>query len=224
MEKLHVKNPIYPLLSILFSAVMLLGGLLISKEPLFAYLLLALVLFYLLFGYAKVLFRCLMIFLPLGALIGLLSFAVTQTLMTALQTSGRILLLGLCAVPLISTPPVHLTRSLTQIGCPRILTLGMLVAIRFVPVLIDEMKQILEAMKTRGVRLTMNISCFYRAFLIPLMMRIIGISEILSLSLETRGFDLKAKTATVYRPVRFRGRDAAFAAVASAMVVGMVIL
>ena len=169
------------------------------------------------------LLKCLLIFVPLGMLLGLLSFLIAGEQPAALQMAGRVLLMGLCAVPLVSLPPVNLTRSLTQLNCPRLLTLGMLVAVRFVPVLLKETLRILEAMKTRGVRLTLNPACFYRAFLIPFVMRLVGISEILSLSLETRGFDLQEKEATVYRPVRFTVRDAAFSAVTAALVVGMAV-
>lgn len=224
MEKLQVKKPMYPLVCIAFSAIVLLGGLLISKGPGFAYLLPAVCFVYVFFGYGRVLIKCLMIFIPLSLLIGLLSWPVTGNQTAALQTAGRILLMGLCAVPLVSLPPVNLTRCLTQLNCPRVLTLGMLVTVRFVPVLMGEMRRILEAMKTRGVRLTLNPSCFYRAFLIPLVMRLTGISEILALSLETRGFDMKEKAAAVYRPVRFTARDAVFSAVTAAIVLGMVVV
>lgn len=223
MERLQVKKPIYPLVCIAFAAIILLGGLLVSKRLVFAYLLAVLCLMYPCFGYGKVLLKCLTIFIPLSLLIGLLSWPIAGNRIAALQTTGRILLMGLCAVPMVSLPPVNLTRCLTQLNCPRILTLGMLVAVRFVPVLMTEMRRILEAMKTRGVRLTLNPACFYRAFLIPLVMRLTNISEILALSLETRGFDLKEKDATVYRPVRFTLRDAAFSAVTAALVVGMAV-
>ena len=223
MDGLQVKNPVYPLLCIAFAAIALLGGLLISKRPAFPCLLAAICLVYTFFGYGRVLLKCLLIFVPLGMLLGLLSFLIAGEQPAALQMAGRVLLMGLCAVPLVSLPPVNLTRSLTQLNCPRLLTLGMLVAVRFVPVLLKETLRILEAMKTRGVRLTLNPACFYRAFLIPFIMRLVGISEILSLSLETRGFDLQEKEATVYRPVRFTVRDAAFSAVTAALVVGMAV-
>jgi energy-coupling factor transporter transmembrane protein EcfT len=99
----------------------------------------------------------------------------------------------------------------------------MLVAIRFVPALAAETLRIREAMKTRGVRLTRSPSYVYRAFFIPFVMRLIGISDVLALSLETRGFDMEGKGATVFRSVRFRARDAAFCAVTAALVAGMIV-
>lgn len=224
MERLQVKKPIYPIVSIAFSIVVLLGGLMIFKEPSFAYLLGAICLVCLVFGYGKVLLKCLMIFIPLSALIGLLTWPASGSYIAALQMAGRILLMGLCAVPMVSLPPINLTRCMTQLKCPHILTLGMLVVVRFVPMLIGEMRRILEAMKTRGVRLTLNPTCFYRAFLIPLIMRLTNISEILALSLETRGFDIRNKNVVVYRPVYFTLRDAVFSGVTGALVVGMAVI
>jgi energy-coupling factor transporter transmembrane protein EcfT len=97
----------------------------------------------------------------------------------------------------------------------------MLVAIRFIPVVAAEMFRIREAMKTRGVRQTMHPSSLYRAFLVPLVMRLTGISDILSLSLETRCFDMEGKGATVFRRVRFGARDVVFCAVTVALIAGM---
>jgi energy-coupling factor transport system permease protein len=224
MEKLQVPNPVYPPLCFLFSVVALCGGLLNAKQEHFGCLLAAVCLVYPFFGYGRVLLKCLAVFIPLSAAVAMLSWLAARDGTAAAQMAGRVLLLGLCAVPLISMPPICLTRCLTQARCPRVLTLGMLVAIRFVPVLMGEMKRILEAMKTRGVRLTLNPSVFYRAFLVPLIMRLIGISEILSLSIETRGFSLSESTASIYRPVRFTARDGVFLAVTAALAACMAVV
>ncbi|GHU64899.1 hypothetical protein AGMMS49983_11640 [Clostridia bacterium] len=223
MDRFVVSRPIYPPLSILFSFVMLLLGLLISKRESFFFLLIAMALLYLCFGYGRILGKCLLVFVPLSLLVGFLSYLIARQEIAALQMTGRILLLGLCAVPTLSMPPSILTRSLAGLHCPRAITLGMLVAIRFFPILIAETKQILEAMRTRGVRVTMNPLVLYRAFLIPLTMRIVGISEILSLSIETRGFDLREGEQTIFRPVHFTSRDGIFCALMIACIVGAVV-
>jgi energy-coupling factor transport system permease protein len=224
IEKLLVKNPLYPLCCVAFSAAMLMGGLLISKRPSFALLLAAVCVVYVCFGYGLIFLRCMKIVLPVCLIVGAVTLLVRGApwdAAPALATAGRIFLLGLCAVPLISLPPVNLTRCLTQLKCPRALTIGMLVAIRFIPVVVAEMFRIREAMMTRGVRLTLNPSYVYRAFLIPFVMRLIGISDILALSLETRGFDMDGKDASVFRRVSFDARDAAFCAVTAALIAGM---
>jgi energy-coupling factor transport system permease protein len=218
MEKLQIKRPIYPPVCLGFATLMLLGGLLISKHDAFPYLLAALVVIYAVFGYGGTLLKCLIIFVPLCLFVGLLSWLVAGAETPALQMSGRILLMGLCAVPTISIPPALLTRSFARLRCPRALTIGILVVVRFFPILAAEMSRVFEAMKTRGVRMTLNPACVYRAFLIPLTIRLVGISDTLALSLETRAFDLKGENATIYRPVRFTARDGLFCVVSAATV------
>ena len=217
MESLYVSRPLYPLATLAFSTLALVGGLLIAKTALFAPALLALCLLYAGFGYGKVTLRCLAIFVPLGLVLGALSYLAFGEVTALFTNAGRVVLLGLCAVPLVSTPPVVLTRSLAVLRAPRALTLGILVAIRCIPVLLREMRQVREAMSTRGVRLGRDPRVLYRAFIIPLIMRIINISEILALSLETRAFDLHAQQLTIYHPVHFGPRDGAFCALALAL-------
>ena len=102
------------------------------------------------------------------------------------------------------------------------ITLGMLIAVRFLPVLGSEIARIREAMKTRGVRASLwNVRCFYRALVMPLMLRIINMSDTMALSLETRGFDLENREVSVYRPVRFFARDGVFAACIVILLVGL---
>ena len=68
----------------------------------------------------------------------------------------------------------------------------------FVPVLKGEIKRVREAMKTRGAGSILNPKIFYRAFLIPLVTRLVDISDTLALSIETRGFTLGKSKYTVY--------------------------
>ena len=208
MDSLQVKNPLYPLLSVLSSVIVLIGGLLLVRSSMFICLLLALTVLYALFGFVRVTMKSLLVFLPVSLVFALFSFVFNRDPAIALQMGGRILLVGLAAIPVLVLPQINLTRNLTQIRCPRLISLGMLIAVRFVPILAGEVSQIKMAMKTRGARAHLwNISCFYRAFLIPLLMRVISIADTLSLSLETRGFDLRSNAATVYQPIRFTLRD-----------------
>ena len=75
----------------------------------------------------------------------------------------------------------------------------MLIAMSFVPVLKGEIKRVREAMKTRGAGSILNPKIFYRAFLIPLVTRLVDISDTLALSVETRGFTLEKAKYTVYK-------------------------
>lgn len=210
-DAFRVKRPFYPLVGFAASVLLLVFGMLLSKS-LWIFVLVGLVLLiYIVFGLFKAVWKMTAATLAMGLIIGALAFLTNQNIAAFWQTVGRMLLLGVCAVPMVSVPPAQLTRCLNQFKCPRMLTLGMLVTIRFIPILIGEIKRIWEAMRVRGVRMAWyRPDCLYRAFFIPLMMRVIGISDTLSLSLETRGFDLAEKQATVYQPVHLCGRDIVF--------------
>lgn len=156
-----------------------------------------------------------------GLIIGGLSFLSNRSLDAFWQTLLRMILLGLCAVPMVSTSPCDLTRCLAKLKCPRVITLGMLVTLKFIPVLVGEIKQIWEAMKVRGANMNWyRPSCIYRAFIIPLVMRIIGISDTLSLSLETRAFTLDDSTSSVYKVIKIKARDFVFLACAIVICAG----
>ncbi len=224
MDRLQVENPIYPLLSLISSMLLLISGLIFVRQFYFPWLLLALCVLYGLFGFLKVLLRSMLFFIPVSLLFFLTSFLFQRNLTTAIQIGGRIMLVSLTALPVLVIPQIKLTRNLNQLRCPRVVTLGMLIAIRFVPVLAAEIRQVRAAMKTRGARMSFtSFSCLYRAFLIPLLMRLISISDTLSLSLETRGFSLSQKETSIYKPVSFTLRDACYACLTAGLIVTMIL-
>ncbi len=66
-------------------------------------------------------------------------------------------------------------------------------------------------MRSRGVNVWFYTpKTFCRAFLVPLIMRCVNISETLSLSVETRAFDTESKEAAVYKPIIFKTREFIF--------------
>ena len=52
-------------------------------------------------------------------------------------------------VRLVDLPPADLMRCMNQLHCPRIITLGMLVTLRFIPILVTEIRGIWESMTVR---------------------------------------------------------------------------
>ena len=66
-----------------------------------------------------------------------------------------------------------------------------------------EVKIIREAMRTRGANSIFAPAVLYRSFVIPLVLRLVNISDTLSLSVETRGFTFSKEPYTIYRPPRF---------------------
>ena len=103
-----------------------------------------------------------------------------------------------------------MTRALSQVHTPRAVTLGMLIAMSFVPMLRGEIARVREAMKTRGAGSLWNLKIFYRAFLVPFAMRLVNISDTLALSVETRGFALGKVPYTIYKKERPALSDALF--------------
>lgn len=219
-EAFEVKRPFYPLVSFTASIIILVFGMLFSKHiTAFAFAGAVFVLFCV-FGFFKSTWKMTLAMGVCGLVIGGLSFLTNRSLEAFWQTVLRMILLGLCAVPMVSTSPCDLTRCLAKMKCPRVITLGMLVTLKFIPVLASEIKQIWEAMKVRGANMNWyRPSCIYRAFIIPLVMRIIGISDTLSLSLETRAFTLDDSQSSVYREIKAKPRDFVFFACVIALCV-----
>ena len=211
LETFEAKKPFYPLISFSVSVIVLIFGMLFSNNLLAFAFAMAIFVLYSAFGLFKSTWKMTVAMAICGLIIGGLSFLTNKSLDAFWQTLLRMILLGLCAVPMVSTSPCDLTRCLAKLKCPRVVTLGMLITLRFIPILASEIKQIWEAMKVRGA----NVSWYrpgtiYRAFIIPLIMRIIGISDTLSLSLETRAFTLDDSESSVYKVITIRARDFVF--------------
>ena len=65
-------------------------------------------------------------------------------------------------------------------------------------------------MKTRGAGSVLNPKILYRAFLVPLVMRLVNISDTLALSVETRGFALGKVRYTIYKREKIALSDIMF--------------
>ncbi|MBQ9306573.1 MAG: energy-coupling factor transporter transmembrane protein EcfT [Clostridia bacterium] len=216
-SQFHARHPLYPLIALACSLLSLLVGMVCAQTPyIFAYILFLDVLF-LAFGMGM---ATLMMNLGMGVF-GIVAGAITALINRTFDmfwiTPARCLLIGVCVVPLLAVPPAMLTRSLNQLHCPRLITLGMLITVRFIPVVFGEMRQIKDAMRSRGIDTRWyspawyRPSNLYRAFLVPLVMRMVGISDTLSLSVESRAFDPQRRDATVYHSVHPTARDWTFA-------------
>ncbi len=220
IERFQVSHPLYPMISIAAAVLTLIGGLLLAKS-IWGTVFVAAVFFLLCcFGYGKVCLKILPVLILYLAVFSLIFwFAGGGNGIFVWQMANRLAAVGVAVIPGLSMPAIRLTRCLTELHCPRLATLGMLITMSFIPVLGAEMKQIRSAMKTRGVTSVWNLTVFYRAFLIPLLVRMINISDTLALSVETRGFVAEGVEFTVYRPVDLRSRDIFFSAVFLAVLV-----
>ena len=153
-----------------------------------------------LFGCRKGCLRVLPALIVVGGLFATIAyFAYGKDGSAALAMANRFASVFLAAALGMSVEPADMTRSLSTLKMPRGVTLGMLIATSFPPVLGAEIKRVREAMKTRGAGSVLNPKIFYRAFLVPFVMRLVNISDTLSLSVETRGFSLEKTPYTVYK-------------------------
>lgn len=210
--RFHVRRPLYPIVSILTALLTLIGALALARSVWGTVFVAAVFVLLCLFGHASTCLKALpILILYVGVFSAIFYLASGGSGVFTWQMANRLAGVGVAVLPGLSMPPVRLTRCLTALGCPRLVTLGMLITTSFVPVLSGEVRQVRAAMRTRGVTSIWNPTAFYRAFLIPLLVRLVNISDTLALSVETRGFVGDDGGYTVYHPVRLAGRDLCFA-------------
>lgn len=216
------KSAVYPLLGIIVSVFVLIFGLITAaKDNRSCCTFLAGVFtVFLIMGFHN---ACVKVFLPavaIAAVFGLITYLSGRGFDKALSIGLRFIAIGIAVIPGMCIRPVDLTRNLNELKVPRGITLGMLIALNFTPLLGAEIKQIREAMKTRGAGSVINFKILYRAFLIPLVMRLVNISDTLALSVETRGFTLDGKDVSVYKKVSPHIKDGIIAALIAACAAG----
>jgi len=211
LAKLRIKNGIYPLISLASSLLILFSGLLMVGGDWFSYFFILVFFIYISFGYAKTMFLVMIIFLPVSLIAGIITY-LGSGFHDAVSNIWRILLLGMGAVLTVSIEPADLVRNLNQLKVPRYLTTGILISLRFVPVLAEEFRRIRLAMRLRGINAGIyRPTILYRAFFIPLIMRLMSISDTLTVSLETRAFTIKEEV-TSYKIIFLKLKDLLFAA------------
>lgn len=200
MSFFRYKRNLYPLFIIASSLLIMVFGLITAKTLQCLYFLLGALVWLIIFGCWKQALKALPAFIILGGAFSAIAyFAAGNDLNAALAMVNRFGSIFLALVPGMSIQAVAMTRNLSQLRTPRGITLGMLITMSFVPVLRAEIKRVREAMKTRGAGSILNPKIFYRAFLIPLVTRLVDISDTLALSIETRGFTLGKGKYTVYK-------------------------
>ena len=194
------KRKIYPLFAFAAGLFLIVFGLITARSVNCSCFLAGCFLWFIAFGAGKSCLRVLPVFIVVGGAFATIAYlAYGKDFSAALAMANRFGSVFLAAALGMSVEPAEVTRSLSTLKAPRGITLGMLIATSFPPVLSAEIKRVKEAMKTRGAGSALNPKIFYRAFLIPFVMRLVNISDTLSLSVETRGFTLEKSPYTVYK-------------------------
>lgn len=199
MNFFRYKQRIFPLIAVFAALFLIVFGLVTAKSVACSYFLLGVYLWLFLFGCHRACLKVLPLFLVFGGAFFGISYAASGSFLSAIAMANRFGAVFLAAAIGMSVEYIAMTRALSQVHTPRSVTLGMLIATSFVPVLGAEIRRVREAMKTRGAGSVLSPKIFYRAFLIPLVMRLVGISDTLALSVETRGFALGKVKYSVYK-------------------------
>ena len=194
------KKKRYPLFVFLSSLFLIVFGLCMARSVKCSFFLAGCFVWLMLFGCRRRCLRMLPVLIFVGGSFATLAyFAYGKDGNAAMAMANRFASVFLAAALGMSVEPADMTRNLATLKMPRGVTLGMLIATSFPPVLGAEIKRVREAMKTRGAGSVFNPKIFYRAFLVPFVMRLVNISDTLSLSVETRGFSLEKVPYTVYK-------------------------
>jgi energy-coupling factor transport system permease protein len=208
------KRQIHPLVGILLSITITIYALVFAKSFNTLYVLLGIYLLFILLGFYKAALRV----MPLSIVIA----GISKSLESFYPLLNRILGLMVAIIPGMNIRPSDLTRCLNQMHVPKAISLGMLIALSFIPLLKGEIKKIKEAIKIRGIS-KFNLSLFYRGFLVPLATRISSISDTLTLSLEGRGFKMNTKS-SIYKKVKLKTIDIILIIfITSIMIVGAIL-
>lgn len=223
-EKLQAKHPVYPIISLLSSVLIIVFGVATAKSTACIWFLCGMWLLFLAFGYWRACLAILPVAAVMSAVLAGITFAISRDGGAALAAVNRILAVCIAIIPGLALSPIVLVRNFSSLRLPRMLTLGMMITLTFFPLLGGEVRQVREAMRTRGAGSFLSPQIFYRAFLIPLIMRLVNISDTLALSVETRGFTANAADCSVYKTVKLRGADILFLALVLAGAGSAVIL
>lgn len=200
MSFFRYKRNLYPLFAIASALIIMVFGLIMARSIICSYFLVGAFVWLFIFGCPKQCLKALPAFIIVGGVFAVIAYyAADKAAAAALAMANRLGAVFVALIPGMSISAVAMTRCLSGLRTPRGVTLGMLITTSFVPVLGGEIKRVREAMKTRGAGSILNPKIFYRAFLIPLVTRIVDISDTLSVSIETRGFTLGKSKYTVYK-------------------------
>ena len=112
-------------------------------------------------------------------------------------------LIGVILLSLRSMSVSELMVGLQKLRCPKSTSLALAIALRFLPTIRQELSQIKDAMKTRGVPLTMEY------MLVPFMMRCVKIADELAAAAVTRAIENPAPRG-MRIPMKIRGRDVVY--------------
>ncbi|NLI72502.1 MAG: energy-coupling factor transporter transmembrane protein EcfT [Bacteroidales bacterium] len=204
-------HAIHPILSLVYSLLLFVMGLLFVKQVWFWLYLITFLILFLLFRFEKIIIKTIPFILIFGLIMAGLTI-INGNKSDVLYAFYRVLALGLASILSISIKPINLVRAFNQLNIPRWISLGLLIVIRFIQIFREEMRQIRQAITLRGIRFIETPILWGRAFFIPLIIRVLSISEGLAISLETRGFSTEVDGSS-FEIICFKRRDLVFSCI-----------
>lgn len=157
----------------------------------------------------------------LGGSIILINLLLGGTLASGLVSAVRIFYFFLSFLLFGSTTdPATFIRALERLKVPPFLTLGMLISLRFIPVLQKEMEKISQSFFLRSQDKKKNWSLAYRGLMVPFVFRLFTVSDNMTLALQLRSFGSNSARSS-YKTVKFAWQDCFFIFIFMFVMVGI---
>lgn len=108
-----------------------------------------------------------------------------------------------------TTMPADLVRALQAVRLPNFMVLSLMLIWRFLPLMQQETRRILEANQLRGIDLSRQPQYWFSGLLMPLIFRVVAYADDVTVGLETRGYD-PAAPRSIYQPLKWQPIDTGF--------------
>lgn len=135
---------------------------------------------------------------------------------------------GIGLVFAFTTPPSRFARALEKLRFPKSVVFTFTLVLRFIPVFMGEVKDLMDSLKVRGVELGLRgilrrPRLVFRALMIPLMIRMMKIADDLASAMEARGAGAPVKRTSLY-DYKISEIDVAFTVIVLALLATLFLL
>lgn len=159
-------------------------------------------------------------FVPTALFMAVMLAWVTKDMNSAWMIFLRLTAIWISTTPLLSVPAVAFVRSLQQAHAPRAFTLSLMIALRFTHVLFEQTATVMVSWKTIPSWKGRNIGMTRMS--VPLMSRVVTISDCLSNALMLRCFSLDGRIpVSIVKPVQVTRKDVVFVTLLALILIGM---
>ncbi len=147
--------------------------------------------------------------------------SIAEATMVQIRSIARILCLAIALLILLSTTtPWQIVQAFTKIGITYTYVYPFIIALRFIPIVFNEMKNIYDAQRARGLefekgRVTDRIRRLAAIIIPTIVCSIIRAKDLIE-AMELRGFGYSKKR-TFYKSIKFRKIDILFITVITAL-------